>query len=443
MCHSAKKLRKFQEEKLDKVSPSFCLAKWYEGTIWLYQGATASCHHNPTTKIDLDKDDLSSLHNTKVKIEDRAMMLNGEQPNGCGYCWNAEKFGQLSDRIYKSYSYNDNLIISDIPKKVTPIRLEVAFSRVCNMACAYCGPEFSSAWAKDIKVHGSYNLITNSKYNGDIKTKIIDEDDNEYIAAFFEWWPELSKTLEIMRITGGEPLLHNKFWEFIEIIKQTKNFTGHFIVNTNLILQKGQVERFIENTKFLSDNNSVSIMTSCESSLDDAEFTRDGFDKDVWLKNVHLILNTSKIHMTLSAAVNNISVWTYKEYLKLVNELRAEYGSERITLNANRVYEPKFLQIQIIPEELRNEIADEIETTVSTLEHIRTADLGLSQINGLTDFLRSAEGSFDGPHDSADQKKLIMNDLIKFYDSYMQKRNKSDVYLDSRFKKWIKGLRNG
>ena len=41
----------FKKEFLDPVSDSFCLAKWFEATIWLYIGQTASCHHNPTHKI--------------------------------------------------------------------------------------------------------------------------------------------------------------------------------------------------------------------------------------------------------------------------------------------------------------------------------------------------------------------------------------------------------
>ena len=44
----------FKKEFLDPVSDSYCLAKWYEATMWLYIGHTASCHHNPTHKIQLD-----------------------------------------------------------------------------------------------------------------------------------------------------------------------------------------------------------------------------------------------------------------------------------------------------------------------------------------------------------------------------------------------------
>lgn len=30
------------------------------------------------------------------------------------------------------------------------------------------------------------------------------EDENPYIKAWWKWWPEVSKTLNILRLTGGE-----------------------------------------------------------------------------------------------------------------------------------------------------------------------------------------------------------------------------------------------
>ena len=60
--------KEFKKKHLDKVSSSFCLAKWYEATMWLYMGETASCHHNPTHKIELDPNDLRSLHLSLIHI---------------------------------------------------------------------------------------------------------------------------------------------------------------------------------------------------------------------------------------------------------------------------------------------------------------------------------------------------------------------------------------
>jgi hypothetical protein len=36
--------------QLNSLSPSMCAAKWYDATIWLYSGRTASCHHPLTLR---------------------------------------------------------------------------------------------------------------------------------------------------------------------------------------------------------------------------------------------------------------------------------------------------------------------------------------------------------------------------------------------------------
>ena len=96
----------FRKEVLDKLSPSFCAAKWYNATIWLGSGMTTSCHHPPAHLVDIDKVQANPklLHNTDQKKEDRAKMQAGERPAGCEYCWKIEDIGvdAISDRVYKS-----------------------------------------------------------------------------------------------------------------------------------------------------------------------------------------------------------------------------------------------------------------------------------------------------------------------------------------------------
>ena len=43
--------QEWRDRVIDKISPSFCGAKWYNATIWLNSGSTASCHHPPAHKF--------------------------------------------------------------------------------------------------------------------------------------------------------------------------------------------------------------------------------------------------------------------------------------------------------------------------------------------------------------------------------------------------------
>ena len=454
----------FKKEFLDPVSDSFCLAKWFEATIWLYIGQTASCHHNPTHKIKLDPKAPGSLHNTVEKIHERQSMRRGEKPKGCNYCWNAEETGVISDRVNKSKGY-DTKLIAKAQKDDYPIpqKIEIAFDRTCNLACAYCEPKFSTTWANDIKKHGSYNLITNDRFNKDWKDELYKEEDNPYIDAFFQWWETLQHHLKVIRFTGGEPLLHKKFWDFLDKIDKEQTYRGSLIVNSNLIHPKGQVERFIEKTKFLWDDmvewdmehgavwpdkigwkpvgqwdRMVEIHTSCESNMTQAEFTRDGFKRDIWQDNVQKVLENSGIRLTFTTAINNMSVWSYVDYLKRVNNLRRDFGKHRIQINSNRVYHPQFHQVALIPQEYREELALELEEEFPKLEQLQditTRNTILNHIN----FLKNS--AFDEKHSPATEE-AILQDMIKFLDQYLIRRGKTLKGLDPRYIEWVEQTRN-
>ena len=93
------------KEKLNQVGPGFCLAKWTQVTIHLGSGINHSCHHVKAHAIPLKelKDNPNVLHNTQFKKNTRHLMLQGERPSECDYCWRIEDNTEnFSDRIYKS-----------------------------------------------------------------------------------------------------------------------------------------------------------------------------------------------------------------------------------------------------------------------------------------------------------------------------------------------------
>ena len=66
-------------DEINKISPSFCAAKWQQVTLHLQLGHTHSCHHPRTHKIPLDEleENPSALHNTNYKKLQRKKMLEG------------------------------------------------------------------------------------------------------------------------------------------------------------------------------------------------------------------------------------------------------------------------------------------------------------------------------------------------------------------------------
>ena len=94
------------KKQLDEISPSFCLAKWSQLTLYLQNGYNHSCHHPTPHKIPLREleNNHKALHNTKYKKRQMKQMLKGDRPLECEYCWKIEDLGKeyISDRVYKS-----------------------------------------------------------------------------------------------------------------------------------------------------------------------------------------------------------------------------------------------------------------------------------------------------------------------------------------------------
>ena len=196
--------------KLDEISSTMCMAKWLWTSIHLTNGTTNSCFLPPIHKIQVDniKQNPKGLHNTPEKKEQRAMMLKGEKPEGCSYCWNIEKMDRSfnSDRHYRSsepwaQAGWDDVLAKGADGDIEPRFMEINFNHACNLACSYCSPHLSSKWAEDIEQHGPYptKVPHNSiDYFKQIKQyPIPNREHNPYVEAFWEWWPELLSLIHI------------------------------------------------------------------------------------------------------------------------------------------------------------------------------------------------------------------------------------------------------
>lgn len=426
---------------MDPVSASFCGAKWFEGTYWLYQGATASCHHNPFHKIELDPNNPSTLHNTPQKIREREAMLNGEQPSGCNYCWDTESKGSLSDRTFKTNAIPRKRLYEWLKHKpldnVTPYMIEVAFERTCNLACAYCGPAFSSKWANDIKKNGPYiGLKTDSRYSISNDEDMIDEENNPYIAAFFKWWDELGPTITWCRITGGEPLMSSSFWKFMDILKKGK-FDQNLSINSNLVCKKEILERLINS---MGERFKTTIHTSIESSLAHTEYIRDGFESDVWMRNVTTVLETKSTivnRLNFTSSINNLGIWSFIDYLNLMKDLKLKYGVGRVELNCNFVHYPVFMRIELIPLHYRQSLAKEYENWLlenASLCHATEIEHVKRLIGHMTKEHKSTVDSHMTESDA-------LTDLKNFVEQYDNRRDKNfRNVLDPRFVEWYDTL---
>ena len=71
--------QEYRDRVINPISPSFCGAKWYNATIWLNSGTTASCHHPPAHKIPVEEvlANPKAIHNIRKWYVNRCLMAKG------------------------------------------------------------------------------------------------------------------------------------------------------------------------------------------------------------------------------------------------------------------------------------------------------------------------------------------------------------------------------
>ncbi len=352
---------------MNEISPTFCLAKWHHTTIYLGTGETHSCYHPAPHSIPLEEIaiDPSALHNTQEKISQRAEMMRGEKPTGCQYCWNIEALGEdyISDRHERNASIFTEQRLGAIKvdplAPVNPQYIEISFGNECNFKCGYCHPKHSSAYYKEIKDHGPYTMVRNHRNDIDW-FQIYEEETNPYVEAWWRWWPEVRKTLTILRITGGEPLLQQSTWRLLEDLEKNPLPNLELNINSNFGVKPILIDRLVEKVNNLVNNGKIKdfkIFTSIDTWGPQAEYIRTGLDLSVWERNLDTYLTKTSLPVTFMITFNILSVTTFRSLLEKILEWRVKYNGndqnkwQRIRFDTPYLKEPLQYDMNLLPKE--------------------------------------------------------------------------------------------
>jgi hypothetical protein len=435
------------KKELDAVGCGFCLAKWTQVTTHLGSGITHSCHHVGAHKIPLDElaTNPGALHNTNFKKQIRKEMLAGKRPDECDYCWRIEdNTNNFSDRITKSSEQwstidKDKIIASTGDENVYPRYAEISFSNVCNFKCSYCGPAFSSKWTEEIKTNGPYKL-KNNHYNSikDTEVPILEREENPYIEAFWKWFPEAVKHMQVFRITGGEPLLSKHTNRVIQYLINNPQPDLEFAINSNACPPDGIWKNFVNSIKKLEASGSIksfSLFTSAESVNEQAEYSRDGMDWDVFNKNIKYFLeNTNDINICFMSAFNIFSLPTIHKYVCHIEKLKRDYG-DRIHMDFAYVRHPEFLDIKIATKEM---IELYLKSTITYMRNEKNKRFKIEEIIKLERIYNDCIARFKkNTNVDADRFRFV-----QFVNEYDRRRNKNFLKTFPEYKEFYKLCEN-
>jgi organic radical activating enzyme len=479
------------EKQLNFISKSMCYAKWAQSSMHLTSGKTHSCYHPPLHDIDVGEIEKnpSALHNTKQKKNERKLMLRGERPEGCSYCWKIEDNGNRSDRIYRSGEYWAQNARSDIFESldtgdVIPRYLEVNFNQACNFNCMYCSPHLSTAWQTDIEKYGPYEIVIEDKkksHHNDIKYLEkqglmpikVSQANNPYLTAFWKWWPSLYRKLEVFRITGGEPLMDVNTFKVLDYIYENPNTWLELSITSNFCPpNEALMEKFIEKVKKLEEiqiwedkqrfnpgsgnhwyvNPSLknfALFISVDSVGKQAEYIRNGLEFNTLDNNVTKFLaETNNTTITFINTFNSLSVVGLQSFLEYILSLRKQYSKENQGIKYVPIYDQyhKHPDYEIHPRQriwfdvplLRSPSWQAIDVLTDDFEMYLVEAIDFAKKNSNVD---NYEGFYDFEIDKLernlsifrnsvkdkDKQKIDRINFFKYFDQYDRRNNKEFV----------------
>ena len=426
------------EDMKEKLGTALCLAKWKQVSFHLPTGLNNSCYHPPLHRIS--PEDIKrpgGLHNTDHKKAQRKMMLAGEKPAECQYCWNMEKLGKLSDRHYRS---GEPWAAMDLEKicnstgdedDIIPSYVEVNFNHACNLKCSYCSPQFSSSWQDEIERRGAYPTSrphnAPEHFSGD-RRPIPNRTANPFVDAFWEWWPTLYPQLEHFRMTGGEPLMDRNTYRVFDYVLEHDNPKLHLNVTSNFSVEDALFDKYMTYVKQLCGGRIEHFMqyVSLDGFGSQAEYIRHGMDFDLVWSRVDRYLSEIPTHnsLTFIITMNNLSVTSLQKLLAGILELRKKHSTtyQRVWFDTPVLRQPEWQSLQILPESYASMLEtakrfmqDNLETSSNLLHGFK--DYEIQRLDRDIAWMR------DGQAMDIEKKNSIKADFYRFFAEHDQRRN--------------------
>ena len=375
----------------------YCSAKFTELQVHIPSRLLYNCCKAYPERIDLDwlERNPGKLFHTPTMVQDRTEMLAGKKCKSCDWgCYRYEVQGLTSARARSNPIKIDNIYQS--LKK-----LQISLSTDCNLTCAYCSSEWSTAWYQDIKKNGDYNIdgYKNETNNWSLLWDKMKQKNRSIDSRFFQLLLneiKLTPSIENVTLLGGEPLLNNNLKELLETMKDKK-----IIIVSGLGVNTDRLIKIISKTK----NYNIEFNISAESTGPLFEFIRYGSNWKDFLSKISLVKEAG-FEIQFISTITNISIFKLLEFYETFEK------EHKIVYNP--LTDRPFLQPNVLDDTSKKQLSDSIKDRL----HIP--------------FFKQLYDSVNQP--STDQQR---QDLKKFLMEFARRRNLSLAIFPKHFLNWL------
>jgi MoaA/NifB/PqqE/SkfB family radical SAM enzyme len=315
------------------TNPHFCPMPW-AGVMYNHDGTVKNCIRSSEPVGNIANHDIEQLLTTGENLDRQNKIVNGQAVSSCQPCKDLEAdargFNIISDRVF----YIRELKQVN-PKLYTPGQhqlhtVDIRWSNLCNFACVYCSPEYSSRWASELDIW---------------PTRPSDQQQQN----FKQWILDQAKNLKHVYLAGGEPLLMKENLELLAAVNPDVNIR----INTNLSRVDTQVfERVCE---FKNVHWTISV----ESMNDEFEYIRWGGSWNDFVTNLKHIqqlehrITFNMLHFLL----NPLSIFDCVDWLRCQG-----FHANAFVIGA--LLEPDHLNIRHLPDSVLESVVKELQRRI-------------------------------------------------------------------------------
>jgi molybdenum cofactor biosynthesis enzyme MoaA len=244
---------------------------------------------NPDRVFSLDE-----AFNAPAMRETRLMMLRGERPDACSFCYQNEERGSTSERQWINQKFSKLLPVDELLSSTgadgslgeSPSSLDIRLGNTCNLTCVMCCFPISSRFGTDSRpVWTTANIDPYSR------------DD--------EFWASLRRNagqLRYLYLAGGEPFLQPSHERLLDLLIETGAAPRIEIAyNSNLtVLPAGLFERLRQFARVL-------IAASCDGTGEIFEKIRVGAKWPTFVQNLRTARQQTEVWIDVAVQADNIA----------------------------------------------------------------------------------------------------------------------------------------
>lgn len=295
----------------------------------------------------------------------RKQFLDGEKPDKCQQCWDREKSLGTSRRMWYEDKITSWPSTYDLNPNMQLRHMDLNFGNKCNLKCRMCGSWGSTSWFnEELKLH---------HINPDFKRNPNKSKPTIIPASYWEGKRDIFKHLERIDFKGGEPMMQEGMYTFLEYLidwKLSKNITIAYTTNGT----KTPDKLFELWPKF----KKIKLVISIEGTGDLYQYIRGGKTQNInqLVKNIHWFDQFENLYGSFNTAIQIYNIFNLNDILEWMRD--TVNASKRWHRDPNSfkfdcmVTDPKYLDINIMPSKLKLEALEKLtKNNYKSLNYIK------------------------------------------------------------------------